>query len=353
MKAILQSAEGRTIRNEDTTGLKPVVLHIGVLTISIMPVFTQAVAVPPILKEIAKIFLKAGFQCFLVGGALRNLYTSQPVTDYDLATDALPEQVTGLFKKVIPTGIRHGTVTVLYKGHKFEVTTFRIDGDYSDFRRPDKIAYTPSIFEDLKRRDFTINSMAFNLENYTLLDPHNGINDIKKKVIKAIGDPYERFNEDGLRILRACRLAAQLNFSIEENTFKAIKDNVSQLQLVSAERLRDEITKILECEKPSIGFEIMERANLLQFILPELQACKGVQQKGFHKFDVYTHSLLTCDFTPADLVLRLSALLHDIGKPEALSFSSSGEPLFYRHEEISARMAHTILRRLKFPKAVE
>ena len=276
-----------------------------------------------------------------------------PVTDYDLATDAKPEQVMRLFKRVIPTGIKHGTVTVLYKTSQFEVTTFRVEGEYSDSRRPDSVSYTPSIYEDLKRRDFTVNSLALDLEGGELIDPHEGRKDLGRKIIRAIGNPNERFSEDALRMLRACRFAAELDFTIDEHTLDGIKKNCKEIRKVSAERIRDELVKVLLSERPSRGIEIMEKTGLLLCILPELQACKGVKQKGFHRYDVYYHSLAACDMSEPILEIRLAALLHDIGKPKSLDYDESGVRTFYRHEEYSEQMAGNILNRLRFPKKVE
>ena len=306
-----------------------------------------------VIKDFAGFFKKAGFQCFLVGGAVRDMVTGIEVTDYDFATDARPEEVMQLFRAVIPTGIKHGTVTVLYRGYKFEVTTFRTEGKYSDLRHPDSVEFTPSIFEDLKRRDFTINSLAYDPIKDKLLDPHSGREDLNKKLIRAIGDPDKRFSEDALRILRACRFAAQLNFTIEEKTLRGMVGNCFKLKEISAERISEEFQKLILTKKPSIGFYYMDRAGITSLILPELEACKGVEQKGFHRFDVYEHSILSCEGAKNDLVIRLAALFHDIGKPVSLSYLPVGEPVFYRHEEISERLTRKILGRLKFPKKIE
>jgi putative nucleotidyltransferase with HDIG domain len=309
--------------------------------------------VPRVVKEVGNKFLNAGFQCYLVGGAVRNMVAGYPVIDYDLATDAKPEQVIKLFRRVIPTGIKHGTVTVLFKKNTFEVTTFRVESDYSDSRRPDTVAYTPSIYADLERRDFTINALALNLETNELLDPHKGIQDLKDCIIKAIGDPDKRFSEDALRMLRGCRFASQLGFIIEENTFEGIRKNSEKIRAVSAERIRDEFIKIVSSPAPSLGIEMMERTGLLRILLPELQACKGVTQKGLHRYDVYTHSLKSCDMADNELELRLAALFHDIGKTETKTFRDDGEIVFYRHEERSAELAREILQRLRFPRKTE
>ena len=306
------------------------------------------------LIKFSSIFNEAGFSCYLVGGAVRNLLMGLKVSDYDFTTNARPEDVIGLFRKVIPTGIKHGTVTVLFSHHKLEVTTFRTDGDYSDLRRPDKVHFTPSVHEDLKRRDFTINSIAYDLLTGELLDPHGGKDDIDKKTIRAIGSPPERFQEDALRIMRACRFAAQLEFIIEPETLTGMKQKAANLSAVSAERVRDELEKILKADKPSIAFRIMSETAVLDVVLPELEACRGVEQKGYHDFDVFEHSLHACDGAPSgNPSVRLAALLHDIGKPAALGHDELGIPTFYGHESKSVDIATGIIRRLKFPKDFE
>ncbi|MFP4562491.1 MAG: CCA tRNA nucleotidyltransferase [Spirochaetia bacterium] len=309
--------------------------------------------VPRILHDFSNAFHDSGHECYLVGGAVRNMIAGFEVTDYDFATDALPEEVMKLFKRVIPTGIKHGTVTVLFRHHKFEVTTYRTEGTYSDGRRPDTIEYLPSIEEDLKRRDFSINSLALNLHTGELLDLHGGREDIKNGLIRAIGTPDERFKEDPLRIMRACRFAAQLDFSIEEHTFDAAARLSDRIRSVSAERIRDEFEKILLSDIPSKGIHSMDRTGILDIIIPEMSEGKGVLQKGFHDFDVFTHSLYSCDSAPKDLIVRLAALFHDIGKPRAISYDEEGIPSFHRHEQLSAAMTRRILDRLKFPRSVE
>ena len=309
--------------------------------------------VPKIIKDFGSHFFKAGYECYLVGGAIRNMTAGRKATDYDFATNAEPEEVKALFRRVIPTGIRHGTVTVLFGGQQFEVTTYRVEGEYSDSRRPDKVEFTPSIYEDLKRRDFTINSMALDVKTGHIIDPHGGRADLKKGVVRAIGEPVQRFEEDPLRMLRACRFAAQLEFEIEAETFEGIRRCVHKIRSVSAERIRDEFEKTILAPTPSTGIFLMDGSGILGIILPELAACKGVTQKGMHRFDVFTHLLLSCDFAEPDVVLRLAALFHDIGKPAARDVREDGTTTFYRHEEISAVMSHSILRRLKFPKYVE
>jgi tRNA nucleotidyltransferase (CCA-adding enzyme) len=309
--------------------------------------------IPAAARSLASVFAAAGRQCWLVGGAVRDLHLGRPLADLDIATDARPEEVTRLFRAVIPTGVRHGTVTVLFKGARFEVTTFRTEEEYSDGRRPDQVRFAPSILDDLSRRDFTINAMAWDLVGHRLEDPHHGREDLAAKAIRAIGNPDERFREDGLRPLRACRFAAQLGFAIDPATKEAIPRALDVAARVSAERVRDEIVKILGSPMPSAGFRLMHETGLLGLVLPELAAGDGVAQGELHCWDVLTHSLMSCDAAPRDdLVLRLAALLHDVGKPQTTSAAPDGRPTFYGHERLSRSMAAAVLERLRFPTAV-
>lgn len=301
------------------------------------------------LTSFALIFKKNNYSCYLVGGALRNFYAHMEPSDFDFATDAHPEDVMRIFHHVIPTGIKHGTVTVLFKGEQYEVTTFRIESKYSNARHPDSVRYSTSIYEDLKRRDFTINALALDMNTGELIDPHNGIADIENKIIRAIGNPVTRFTEDGLRIIRACRFTSQLEFSIEETTLSAMKACRNNILKVSVERIRDELIRILLTEKPSTSLKIMEETGILELILPEFTLCRGVKQKGFHQFDVLDHLFYSCDGAEKDnLKVRLAALLHDLGKPESMQADEIGIPTFYNHEKLSANLCRTILKRLKF-----
>jgi putative nucleotidyltransferase with HDIG domain len=313
----------------------------------------------PVLKEFASIFNAKGKQIYLVGGAVRDMLRGEKIHDWDIATDALPEETSAVIKsaggKVFPTGIKHGTVTAFYKKHSAEITTFRTESGYTDGRRPDQVHYATDVEEDLSRRDFTMNAVALRLPDGKIIDPFGGKADIKVGVIRCVGNAAERFSEDGLRPLRAVRFASQLGFEIEKNTLAAISGALDVSAKVSKERVRDEIDKILESPLPSRAFLLMEKTGLLKLFLEELAACRGIEQKGFHRFDVLDHSLLACDFTAANgysLELRLAALLHDIGKPCVRKIDESGVWTFYRHEEISAEMCQKILSRLRYPNAV-
>ena len=310
------------------------------------------VHIPRELKTVADIFASASYQCWLVGGAVRDGLLGRQSEDYDLATDAEPEVVEKLFRRTIPTGIKHGTVTILIGSYQFETTTFRCDGDYSDGRRPDKVTYSRNIDEDLARRDFTINSIAWDLIHNNLYDPHNGRDDLKKRIIRAIGTPGERFREDGLRSIRACRFSSQLNFTVHPETLKAISENLANIPSISPERIWVELKKILVSQKPSKAFRMFFDTGLMDLLIPELKECSGVEQKGKYDLDVFNHSLLTCDMAPWDnLELRTAALLHDIGKPLVKSKTDDGKRTFYRHEIISSELTEKILFRYKASNA--
>ncbi len=301
------------------------------------------------LKSFARVFKEHHYSCYLVGGALRNFYAHMEPSDYDFATDAAPEDVIRIFSHVIPTGIKHGTVTVLFMGEQYEVTTFRIESSYSNARHPDSVRYSSSILEDLKRRDFTINSLALDMNTGDLVDPHHGIEDIKNKTIRAIGNPVDRFNEDGLRLMRGCRFTSQLDFTIEKKTLEAMTLCSQNILKVSMERIRDEIIRILATDKPSTALFFLEKTGITSHIIPELMECRGVEQKGYHNFDVLSHLYYSCDGADKhNLNVRLAALLHDLGKPQSLNRDEGGIPTFYNHEKFSSRQCEKVLRRLKF-----
>jgi putative nucleotidyltransferase with HDIG domain len=312
----------------------------------------RKVRIHPLLKEIAGIFMQQGKQVFLVGGAVRDIFRGRGAQDWDLATDAIPPEVTAMFPKVIPTGIKHGTVTISYKGCSMEVTTFRTESGYHDGRRPDRVDYAASIEEDLSRRDFTMNAIALSLPEGRVVDPFGGVKDIRSRIIRCVGKPLERFAEDGLRTLRAVRFASQLGFEIDTPTLAAIHPSLNVTAKVASERVRDEINKIIKSPKPSRAFHLMEETGLLVLALPELAACRGVEQPDFHRFDVLDHSILACDFAASEeapLPVRLAALLHDIGKPATGAVNSAGRLTFYQHERVSAELGRHILSRLHYP----
>ena len=325
----------------------------------------------PTVKEVTAIFTQAGKQVFLVGGAVRDLIRNRKSKDWDLATDARPEEVIALFQRkrssggqarsfVVPTGIKHGTVTIHYKGLSMEVTTFRSESGYSDGRRPDKVEFGVSIEEDLSRRDFTMNAAAYRLPSGPLLDPFDGRGDIKKRIIRCVGNPEERFSEDGLRPVRAVRFASQLDFTVDEKVLAAIPGGLSHTAMVAPERIRDEMDKIIWTDRPSTALLLMEKTGLLKLLIPELAACRGIAQDringfGFHRFDVLDHSLMACDFASREGTsqeIRLAALYHDIGKPKTAQIDKDGFRTFYRHEKESSDLARQIMLRFRYPNAV-
>lgn len=305
---------------------------------------------PRTVTSFLRTFHERGFECYLVGGAVRNLMLGQKPYDFDFATNATPAQVMRAFRRVVPTGVQHGTVTVLHRGTSFEVTTYRTESDYSDSRHPDRVDFVGDINEDLRRRDFTMNAMAFDPDHGVFFDPHGGERDIRERVVRAIGDPSDRFREDALRMLRAVRFATRLEFTIDGATLEAITAGADRIRSVSAERVRDELVKLLESERPSYGMRVMRDTSLLSRVLPELAEGVDVEQRGNHRFDVFEHSIRACDAAPADnVVVRLAALLHDVGKPRALEEDDDGTRRFHGHDKLSAQMSEELLRRLKFP----
>lgn len=309
------------------------------------------IKIPDDVKAIAKVFKAHGYHCYAVGGAVRDSLLNKHPEDWDLATDALPENIIAMFKAVIPTGIQHGTVTIRWKGKSYETTTFRIESDYSDARHPDSVHYTNSLQLDLARRDFTINSLAADPLIGTVIDYCNGIQDLHAHIVRAVGNPRERFREDVLRTLRAVRFAGVLQFTIEPETLHAISMALEKFPQVSAERVRDEFSKLLLAAQPSYPLRLLDETGLLDYILPELKACKAISQGSMHRFDVFNHVLASCDASPPNLVTRLSALLHDIAKP-LCKHDKENTVTFYGHDTASAQMAKQILMRLKYPNAV-
>lgn len=318
------------------------------------------IKIPDILKKMNEIFVQHGYKAYLVGGAVRDMLMGKEPHDWDVTTDATPEQVMSIFRKVIPTGIAHGTVTVHFMKNEIEVTTFRTESDYSDGRHPDKVEYTGNIEEDLSRRDFTINAIASYLGDGTITDPFHGRDDIKRKVIRTVGNPLERFSEDGLRPVRAVRFSAQLGFEIERETLKAISEPeiLKKTSGISMERFRDELLKLMKAEKPSAGLKLMEESGILDIFIPEFKKCRGCIQgdfRGYHQFDVLDHLFYACDGAPASKQnVRLAALFHDIGKPDVkrvIPTPQGDQFTFYNHEAKSQQITKEILFRLKFSNA--
>ncbi len=289
---------------------------------------------------------RAGFEAYIAGGAVRDLLMDKTPHDYDIATSALPEDIKRIFERTIDTGIKHGTVTVIENKTGYEVTTFRCDGEYTDGRHPDKVEFVTSAREDCARRDFTVNAMMYSLKK-GVLDYFGGIRDISAKIIRCVGDPEERFKEDALRMLRAVRFKAMLGFEIEENTERAIKKCAVLIKKVSAERIREELNKILLSDNPDY-IRDLNRLGLLKFIIPELDKCFGERQRNkYHIYDVGEHTMQAVKNTPQDIILRWAALLHDTGKPCCSSTDANGIIHFYGHHRESRRIAVDVLHRMK------
>ncbi|MCX8058586.1 MAG: HD domain-containing protein [Spirochaetes bacterium] len=313
--------------------------------------------IPSEAIEVCKIIKEHGYKCYIVGGFIRDIILKRNIgvklehIDIDIATSAYPEDILNMFEKVIPTGLKHGTVTVLFKNIDFEITTFRIESNYFDNRHPEDIKYIDNIYEDLSRRDFTINSIAYDPLENVFIDPYNGYDDLIKNIVRTVGDPEKRFEEDALRIIRAIRFATTLNFEIEEKTFEAIKKYKNSLLNISKERIRDEFNKILLSAKPSFGIDMLRRTGILSMILPELEECIGIEQNVFHKYDIYWHSLYTCDAAQNDINLKLAALLHDVGKLKSLYyFKGQGIDgnVFYDHEKYSEEIARNFMIKYRY-----
>jgi tRNA nucleotidyltransferase (CCA-adding enzyme) len=290
-----------------------------------------------------------GHRAALVGGCVRDLIRGIPVSDWDVATSARPDQVHALFPGAIPTGIKHGTMTVPTTAGPCEVTTFRVERGYADARHPDEVRFVPDLEPDLARRDFTVNAIAWDPVTNRVTDPFGGREDLARGLLRAVGDPLERFREDGLRPVRAARFAATLEFDVEEATERGLGQARDRVARVAVERIRDELTKMLAAREPSRGFEVLRRADLLSLLLPELAACVAVPQNRYHAYDVYFHTLYTVDAAPREKpVVRLAALFHDVGKP-ATRAERDGEATFYNHQHESARLAAEAMTRLRYP----
>ena len=303
--------------------------------------------IPKNAETILHILEKAGYEAYVVGGCVRDSILGRSPDDWDITTSAKPEQVKALFHRTVDTGLQHGTVTVLMEKEGYEVTTYRVDGEYEDGRHPKEVTFTASLEEDLKRRDFTINAMAYNPSS-GLVDLFGGLEDIERKIIRCVGDPLERFTEDALRIMRAVRFSAQLGFAIEEETRKALKVLAPNLKHVSAERIQVELVKLLMSPHPDY-LRVAYEAGITAEFLPEFDACMETEQNTpHHCYTVGEHILHGLLLVRPDKVLRLTMLLHDIAKPVMRKTDENGRDHFKMHAPEGEKMAKSILRRLKF-----
>jgi len=325
--------------------------------------------IPEEVLGVVKTLSRAGFEAYLVGGCVRDLLLGREPEDWDIATDAVPDEILSLFEHSFYENA-FGTVGVVFENaldprHKtIEVTTYRKEGVYSDKRRPDEVSFTRNLTEDLERRDFTINAIAFlpdakdmgsgNVSRGTLIDPFHGKQDLEKKTIRAVGNPQDRLNEDALRIMRAVRIATVLNFSIESKTQEAIVQNVGELRNIATERIRDEFIKIVDSKNPMSGMFLMERLGILGEVVPEFLPALNMEQNQAHTYSLWEHLLRTLQHAAdKDLVLhvKLAALFHDIGKAYTRERSEKkGDWTFHGHDVVGAKITKTVLERLKFDK---
>lgn len=320
------------------------------------------IILPEKVQFIIQELLSHGYEAYAVGGCIRDSLLGRVPEDWDITTLAMPEQVKGLFPHTIDTGLEHGTVTVMLEKEGFEVTTYRIDGEYEDGRHPKQVEFTRSLKEDLRRRDFTINALAYN-DSAGIVDLFDGMGDLQKHIIRCVGNADDRFHEDALRIMRAVRFSAQLDFSIEADTLRAVSSHAPELKKISAERIRTELTKLLMSAHPERILTAYE-AGLTAVFLPEFDRMMDTPQENIHHiYNVGIHSIQALLFLASEsipggklenlskkdqAILRYAALLHDIGKPDSKTMDANGVAHFYKHAEIGAEMARAVLLRLKF-----
>lgn len=308
------------------------------------------IKIPPGAAKILRRLEEHGYEAYVVGGCVRDSLLGRNPNDWDITTSALPRQVKALFPRTIDTGLKHGTVTILEGGEPYEVTTYRVDGEYLDGRHPSEVTFTASLKEDLQRRDFTINAMAYS-EKHGLQDYFDGLTHLENRLICAVGDPMKRFGEDALRIMRAVRFAAQLGYEVEAETVRAMKELAPTLSKISAERIASELEKLLLSPHPE-KLRMAYECGITAVILPEFDRCmETAQNNPHHCYSVGEHTIVSIGNARPDRVLRLAMLLHDFGKPACKTTDEEGIDHFHGHQEVSAHMANDILRRLKSDNA--
>ena len=309
--------------------------------------FLIKIDLPKNVKFIIDTLESAGYEAYAVGGCVRDSILGRTPNDWDITTSAKPLETKALFKKTFDTGIKHGTISVLLGKEIYEVTTYRIDGEYEDARHPKEVTFTAELKEDLLRRDFTINAMAYNPTS-GIVDLYGGIEDLKNHVIRCVGVPHDRFSEDALRIMRAVRFAAQLDYTIEEKTQEAIRELAGTLSKISAERIQVELIKLLTSDHPEF-LKLAWELGITKVILPEFdRAMESEQNNPNHAYSVGEHSLKVMQYLPPDKVMRLAGLFHDIGKMDTKTTDEKGVDHFYGHPEVGAKIAAEVFNRLKF-----
>lgn len=310
----------------------------------------MSIILPDVCREALEQLNKAGYEAYVVGGCVRDSLLGKKPMDWDICTSALPSEMEAVFSKrrVIPTGEAHGTMTVLFGKEALEITTFRIDGEYEDHRRPKDVIYTRSLAEDLARRDFTINAMAWHPDT-GLIDLYGGINDLHNRVVRAVGDAETRFQEDGLRIMRLVRFATVLDFEYDQETAVAAHKLNHLLQYISRERLQTELNKILLSPNVARGLGELVDFGIMPYLLPMMCHEVAFEQNSSHQFlDVFDHTCLATGLIESDLILRLTMLLHDIGKPFTWQVGDDGRDEFPAHEIVGAKLANDVLRYLRY-----
>ena len=309
----------------------------------------ELAVVPSAVLALCERLRICGRRAWIVGGCVRDMLLRRPANDWDIATDARPDELTRIFPRAIPTGFEHGTVTVVASGRHYEVTTLRGEGTYSDGRRPDWVEFVDDITADLARRDFTVNAIAIDPLDARLIDPFDGQGDLKRGVLRAVGDARARFAEDGLRVLRAARFVATLELDLDPDTESGIRPTLDTYRKVAQERVRDEWLKTMTARAPSRAFEVMRRTGILEVTCPELLEGVAMKQNRWHAFDVWRHGLECMDACVGDPMLRIAALLHDVGKPRTRAWSDkSADFTFFDHDRVGAEIADPILARMRF-----
>lgn len=321
--------------------------------------------IPNNVSCVTQLLVEHNYEAFLVGGCVRDMIMGRIPKDYDITTNATPEQIIAVFE---PTGLRivyennFGTVSIVFEQEvldsnvrEIQITPYRTEGNYTDHRHPDSVSFSTNIHDDLSRRDFTINAIASSgISGESFIDPFHGVDDINKKIIQCVGNPGERFTEDALRIMRCIRFAAQLNFAVSRETLDAILETKHLLQNISIERIRDEFVKIIDSENPGMGMFLMKQLGLLEYVLPEIIPSIGCVQGGVHIYDVYDHLVHACQHAANkkySFHVKLAALFHDIGKPKTRRPGIKKAYTFYGHEVVGARITQKIMERMKFSSA--